>query len=51
MTENEMKRDSGDGGNGRYRLELVGLAPAGNRKFGGYSKGMKRRLTVAAIAM
>lgn len=31
MTENEMKRDSGDGGNGRYRLELVGLARGDER--------------------
>jgi ABC-2 type transport system ATP-binding protein len=32
-------------------LELFGLAPAGQRKFGGYSKGMKRRLTIAAGIM
>ncbi len=32
-------------------LELFGLAPAGRRKFGGYSKGMKRRLTIAAGIM
>jgi ABC-2 type transport system ATP-binding protein len=29
-------------------LELFGLNQAGNRKFGGYSKGMKRKLTIAA---
>lgn len=29
-------------------LELFGLQEAGNRKFGGYSKGMKRKLTIAA---
>ncbi len=29
-------------------LESFGLAPAARRKFGGYSRGMKRRLTIAA---
>ncbi len=29
-------------------LESVGLAEAGRRKFGGYSRGMKRKLTIAA---
>ena len=29
-------------------LETFGLKEAGNRKFGGYSKGMKRKLTIAA---
>jgi ABC-2 type transport system ATP-binding protein len=29
-------------------LETFGLANAGKRRFGGYSKGMKRRLTIAA---
>ena len=29
-------------------LESFGLADAGNRKFAGYSRGMKRRLTIAA---
>lgn len=29
-------------------LEIFGLKEAGNRKFGGYSKGMKRKLTIAA---
>ncbi|MBN1504999.1 MAG: ABC transporter ATP-binding protein [Candidatus Eisenbacteria bacterium] len=32
----------------RDLLEEFGLTKAANRKFGGYSKGMKRRLTVAA---
>ena len=32
----------------RELLDVFGLAPAGNRKFGGYSKGMKRKLTIAA---
>jgi len=32
----------------RELLETFGLTQAGERKFGGYSKGMKRRLTVAA---
>ncbi len=32
----------------RDLLEAFGLAPAAGRKFGGYSKGMKRRLTIAA---
>ena len=32
----------------RELLETFGLAQAGERKFAGYSKGMKRRLTVAA---
>jgi ABC-2 type transport system ATP-binding protein len=29
-------------------LEIFGLKEAGSRKFGGYSKGMKRKLTIAA---
>ncbi len=29
-------------------LEAFGLAQAANRRFGGYSKGMKRKLTIAA---
>ncbi len=29
-------------------LNQFGLAPASNRKFGGYSKGMKRKLAIAA---
>jgi ABC-2 type transport system ATP-binding protein len=29
-------------------LETFGLSDAANRKFGGYSKGMKRKLTIAA---
>ncbi len=29
-------------------LEVFGLKEAANRKFGGYSKGMKRKLTIAA---
>ena len=29
-------------------LDRFGLAPAGGRKFAGYSKGMKRKLTIAA---
>jgi ABC-2 type transport system ATP-binding protein len=29
-------------------LEIFGLKEAGRRKFGGYSKGMKRKLTIAA---
>ncbi len=32
----------------RELLEAFGLAEAANRKFGGYSRGMKRRLTIAA---
>ncbi len=32
----------------RELLEAFGLAPAAGRKFGGYSKGMKRKLTIAA---
>ena len=32
----------------RALLEFFGLKPAANRKFGGYSKGMKRKLTIAA---
>jgi len=32
----------------RELLERFGLAKAGGRKFGGYSKGMKRKLTIAA---
>ena len=32
----------------RELLETFGLAQAANRKFAGYSKGMKRKLTIAA---
>jgi len=32
----------------RELLDHFGLTKAGNRKFGGYSKGMKRKLTIAA---
>jgi ABC-2 type transport system ATP-binding protein len=32
----------------RELLETFGLAEAGDRKFAGYSKGMKRKLTIAA---
>jgi len=32
----------------RDLLETFGLTQAGGRKFGGYSKGMKRKLTIAA---
>jgi len=32
----------------RELLDIFGLAAAGDRKFGGYSKGMKRKLTIAA---
>ena len=32
----------------RKLLEAFGLTKAANRKFGGYSKGMKRKLTIAA---
>ena len=32
----------------RELLETFDLTSAANRKFGGYSKGMKRRLTIAA---
>lgn len=32
----------------RELLDAFGLAPAADRKFGGYSRGMKRRLTIAA---
>jgi len=32
----------------RELLDTFGLADAANRKFGGYSKGMKRKLTIAA---
>ncbi len=35
----------------RDLLEAVGLRDAAERKFGGYSKGMKRRLTIAAGIM
>jgi len=35
-------------GRARELLETFGLAQASNRKFGGYSKGMKRKLTIAA---
>jgi len=42
MREEERRRRAGE------LLELFGLSQAASRKFGGYSKGMKRRLTVAA---
>ncbi len=32
----------------RELLDMFGLTQAANRKFGGYSKGMKRKLTIAA---
>jgi ABC-2 type transport system ATP-binding protein len=32
-------------------LDLVGLAPAGNRSFGGYSLGMRQRLGIAAALL
>ena len=32
----------------RELLEIVGLKEAAHRKFGGYSRGMKRKLTIAA---
>jgi ABC-2 type transport system ATP-binding protein len=32
----------------RKLLEVFGLTPAADRKFAGYSKGMKRKLTIAA---
>ncbi len=32
----------------RELLETFGLTPAADRKFGGYSRGMKRKLTIAA---
>lgn len=32
----------------KYLLETFGLAQAGNKRFGAYSKGMKRKLTIAA---
>ncbi|MPM01602.1 Doxorubicin resistance ATP-binding protein DrrA [bioreactor metagenome] len=35
----------------RGLLDSFGLAGAGGRKFGGYSKGMKRKLTIAAGIM
>jgi ABC-2 type transport system ATP-binding protein len=35
-------------GRARELLDAFGLADAATRKFGGYSKGMKRKLTVAA---
>ena len=35
-------------GRARELLEIFDLTKAGNRKFGGYSKGMKRKLTIAA---
>lgn len=35
-------------GRARGLLDRFGLAQATNRKFGGYSKGMKRKLTIAA---
>jgi len=35
-------------GRARELLETFGLKDAANRKFGGYSKGMKRKLTIAA---
>jgi ABC-2 type transport system ATP-binding protein len=42
MREEERRRRAGE------LLEAFGLAQAANRKFGGYSRGMKRRLTIAA---
>jgi ABC-2 type transport system ATP-binding protein len=35
----------------RELLEVFGLSQAADRKYGGYSKGMKRRLTIAAGIM
>ena len=35
----------------RSLLETFGLADAAGRKFGGYSKGMKRKLTIAAAVI
>ncbi|MBN1102850.1 MAG: ATP-binding cassette domain-containing protein [Deltaproteobacteria bacterium] len=35
-------------GRARELIETFGLKEAGKRKFGGYSKGMKRKLTIAA---
>ena len=35
-------------GRARQLLQDFGLTPAAQRKFGGYSKGMKRKLTIAA---
>ena len=35
-------------GRARELLDTFGLVQASNRKFGGYSKGMKRKLTIAA---
>ncbi|MBU0608952.1 MAG: ABC transporter ATP-binding protein, partial [Armatimonadetes bacterium] len=35
-------------GRARELLDKFGLAQAGGRKFGGYSRGMKRKLTIAA---
>lgn len=42
MEKAERRRRAGE------LLETFGLAQAGHRLFGGYSKGMKRRLTIAA---
>jgi len=42
MREEERRRRAGE------LMELFGLGQAANRKFGGYSRGMKRRLTIAA---
>jgi len=42
MREEERRRRAGE------LLELFGLSQAASRKFGGYSRGMKRRLTIAA---
>lgn len=42
MGKTERRRRAGE------LLEIFGLAEAGHRLFGGYSKGMKRKLTIAA---
>jgi ABC-2 type transport system ATP-binding protein len=42
MEKAERRRRAGE------LLDAFGLAQASNRKFGGYSRGMKRRLTIAA---
>jgi ABC-2 type transport system ATP-binding protein len=41
-------RKKARGTRARQLLKEFGLADAANRKFGGYSRGMKRRLTIAA---
>lgn len=41
---NKAKREN----RARELLDTFGLGKAGDRKFGGYSKGMKRKLTIAA---